>query len=677
MEAGGDPGRGTAGPAVLLGRVVLLVVVYVVAAKLALKLAIPPGYAAAIWPPSGIALAALLLYGRGLWPGVLIAAVAVNLMIQGSPLVAVLTGTGNTVEAVVAASLVRRYLGPRGEFDSGEAAAKFVLLVMASACISALVGSLAITLTGIIDPADFTRNLFVWLQGDASGMMIFTPLILIWRRRPPPSLSRARWMEAIALGICVIMGTVAVFGHTPLAGALHRLTFLTFPLVLWAALRFRQRAVITATAVISLIAAWYTRPGRNELDLWTATEISFYMLFYTGSLVVTGLVLAATMAQRRRAEAAVRQRVHGLLDSERRINEFLAMLSHELRNPLAAIVNAVATLRREHSGNPRTLGIIERQAAHFTHLVGDLLDVSRIARGKISLTTAPVELKALVLRTLESANSVIEARHHALELDLDASGPTLVDADAMRISQAILNLVTNAAKYTPPGGRITISLAREGEQAVLRVRDTGIGIPPELLPDIFELFTQGDQSIARTEGGLGIGLTIARRVVEMHGGTLTAASEGPGRGSVFEMRLPALPEAAASEAQPANPDAAVASRRILVVDDNRDGADSLAMYLGAMGHQVTTAYDGPTGIRLAAGLHPDVVLLDIGLPGMDGYQVAEELRRAYDPAHMTLVAVTGYGQEEDRARSREAGFDHHLVKPVDPGELDRIVNGRA
>lgn len=538
MKAGADLSAGARGPAALLGRIAVLATVYVVAANLALLLAIPPGYATAIWPPSGIALAALLLYGQRMWPGVLLGAMLANLMIQGSPLLAVLIGAGNTLEAVVAAGFVRRFVGTRGEFEDGESVVAFVVLVTISALTAAMIGSASLALTGTIDPSEFALNLFVWLQGDASGMIIVTPLILAWKLRPRPSLSPAKWLEAVALGVCVLAATIAVFSHAGVGGALHRLTFITFPLVLWAALRFEQRAVITVSAVISGLAAYYTLPGNGGLVLGAAPEISFYMVVFTGTLAVTGLVLSAMMGQRRRAEAAVRQRMHGLLDSERRVNEFLAMLSHELRNPLAAIVNAAAVMHKEQAGNPRMLGIVERQAAHLVHIVGDLLDVSRITWGKIDLKKAPVDLKALVLRTLESAQSLIDSHRHAVDLDLGDDGAVIVEADATRLSQAILNLVTNAAKYTPAEGRIAISLRREEAEVVLRVRDNGIGIAAELLPGIFDLFTQGDQSLDRSEGGLGVGLAIARRIVEMHGGTLAAFSDGPGQGSVFEIRLP-------------------------------------------------------------------------------------------------------------------------------------------
>ena len=656
-------------PAALLGRIVLLAVVYFLAARAGLLLAIPPGYATAVWPPSGIALAALLLLGPRMWPGILLGAMLANLSIQGSVLLAVLIGLGNTLEAVVAAGFVRRFVSAQGEFDNGESAVAFVMFAAVSAFTAAFIGCAALFLTGTIEGPQFAPNLFVWLQGDASGMIVFTPLILAWRLRPWPVMSPPRWLEAVALGAAVLVVATLTFSNPGLDGALQRLTFITFPLVIWAAIRFGQRGVTTTAAALSSIAAWYTLPGKGPLVLGAAPEISFYMLFYIGALVVTGLVLRAVIGQRRRAEEAVRERVRELQESERRVNEFLAMLSHELRNPLASIVNAVAIMQKQQAAVPRMADIIERQTTHLVHIVGDLLDVSRITRGKIRLTRAPADLKVIVLRMLESTLPLVESRRHSVEL-VPASESLAVEVDATRISQVMLNLISNAAKYTPPGGHISIALSRERDEVVARVRDDGIGIAPELLPKIFDLFTQGDHSLDRSEGGLGIGLTIARRIVELHGGTLRASSEGLGKGSLFEVRLPAALGAATGEPAPAAVMAPAPRRRVLVVDDNRDSADSMAILLRAMGHEVEKAYDGPAALELAARQRPEVVLLDIGLPGMDGYEVARALRSAPGGADLTLIAVTGYGQEEDRVRSLEAGFDRHLVKPVEPKELE-------
>jgi signal transduction histidine kinase/ActR/RegA family two-component response regulator len=354
-------------------------------------------------------------------------------------------------------------------------------------------------------------------------------------------------------------------------------------------------------------------------------------------------------------------------------NEFLSMLAHELRNPLAPIRNAVYLLRQRQSADPQLEAIqdmVERQVQHLVRLVDDLLDVSRITRGKIRLQKEAVELSTVTARALELSRPFIEARGHELTVSLPEK-PVFVEADPVRLAQVLGNLLNNAAKYTEEGGRIWLTAERDRDEAVLRVRDTGVGIPQEMLHAVFDLFTQVERSLDRSHGGLGIGLTLVRRLVELHGGLVQASSPGPNQGSEFEVRLPILevmsvPEPLAVEPLPAD---AGSRRRILVVDDNQDAADSLALVLRLMGHEVHVCHDGAGALAATREFRPEVVLLDIGLPEMDGYEVARRLRAAPELNDMLLVAITGYGQEQDLRRSREVGFDHHLVKPVDPAML--------
>jgi signal transduction histidine kinase/CheY-like chemotaxis protein len=660
----------------MAGQVLLLAAVYFCAAKASLLLAIPPGYATAVWPPSGIALAAMLLFGKRIWPGIWIGAAATNLSIQGAPLLALLIASGNTLEAVVGAALIRRYIGTHGEFESGEAVFMFVALSALSALIAATIGSVSLVATGTIPPANFSSNAWTWFQGDASGMIILTPLILTWRLRRLQSWHKAQSIEAFGLGLSVLLVSTAIFAsdaHLPLA-------FLPLSFVVWAALRFDQRAVTAVIFAISAIGVLATLKNLGPFAVRSIDLSNFLLLTYTSTLVITGLALSAVIGQRKRAQLAVRSRVEELQSSERYINEFLAMLSHELRNPLAPMVNALALLRRDpgRRQHPPMLAIIERQVEHLSHIVDDLLDVSRITRGKILLHKQIADFSDIVSGALESIHPLIATRTHTVEAKLSAK--LFVDADKTRLSQVVLNLINNAAKYTPSGGHIVVSLDRENTDAVLRVRDSGIGITPELLPKVFDLFMQGDRALDRSEGGLGIGLTVAKRIVEMHGGSIVAFSEGPGRGSEFVVRLP-LAQAQFTQEPSATrlsgaPAAAASRRRLLVVDDNRDSADTLALLLNAMGHEVKTAYDGPAAIDLAAQYQPQAVLLDIGLPGMNGYEVGRVLKSTRGDS-MILVAVSGYGQEEDRRRSREAGFDHHLVKPVAPADLAKIIDALA
>jgi CheY-like chemotaxis protein len=373
-----------------------------------------------------------------------------------------------------------------------------------------------------------------------------------------------------------------------------------------------------------------------------------------------------------------RRRIEALEHSERRMNEFLAMLGHELRNPLAPIRNAL-DLMRVHSKGDSTQewarNVIDRQLTQLTRLVDDLLDVGRITSGKIALHKEPVELNAVVQRAIEATHPLAAASKHTLEVRLSAE-PLSVDGDLTRLSQAVLNLLTNAIKYTPAGGRIEVDVAREGDSAVVRVKDSGIGISAELIPSIFDLFVQGERSLDRSEGGLGIGLTLVKRLVSLHGGTVSAHSDGPGRGSEFAIRLPVLAQSAMPREYETAGTIAPSHRRsrIMVVDDNRDSADTLAALLDAWGHEVRTFYDGLAALAATGEFHPNVVLLDIGLPKMNGYEVAAQLRKMEHGRSMILVAFTGYGQDEDRRRVRDAGFDYHLVKPLEAAELERILD---
>jgi signal transduction histidine kinase/DNA-binding response OmpR family regulator len=366
-------------------------------------------------------------------------------------------------------------------------------------------------------------------------------------------------------------------------------------------------------------------------------------------------------------------------EADRRKGEFLAMLGHELRNPLAPILNALHVLRLpdlspEEGDDARK--VAERQVIHLARLVDDLLDVSRINSGKIELRKSHVDLREAAAGALESARPLIESRHHSLDVRLpDEPVPLL--ADATRLEQVLANLLNNAAKYTEPGGRITLEVEREAGEAIVRVGDDGIGIDAELLPRVFELFAQADPSLDRSQGGLGIGLTLVRRLVELHGGTVVARSPGRGLGSEFSVRLPlASPERSKEPTdvdRPAAADRPDQPRRVLIVDDNVDGARILARLLSAGGHRTDLAHNGAQALEVAHRTIPDVVLLDIGLPEMDGYEVARRLRGSEDLKGVLLVAVTGYGQEKDRASANEAGFDHHLVKPVDPESVRELI----
>ncbi|MDB5883843.1 MAG: hybrid sensor histidine kinase/response regulator [Polaromonas sp.] len=389
-------------------------------------------------------------------------------------------------------------------------------------------------------------------------------------------------------------------------------------------------------------------------------------------------IIFRDITERRRSELQTLAQSKVLADLDRRKDEFLAMLSHELRNPLAPISNAVQLLRLQKSDNPvqiQACAVIERQVGQLNRLVNDLLEVSRITTGLVQLRQAQVSLGDIVDRAVETAQPLITQRGHKLSVLMLPPQPVWLHADAARLEQVIVNLLTNAAKYTNEGGQILLTVQQEGFSAVLRVRDTGIGIAPALLPHVFELFTQAERALDRSQGGLGIGLCLVQRLVELHGGTVVAHSV-LGQGSEFVVRLPIMltldTPLLTSLKVLELPDKKFC--RVLVVDDNVDAAETLVMLLEFLGHTVQMAHNGAGALQLALDWKPDVVLLDIGLPGMNGYEVAKRIREDASLAGMVLVALTGYGQESDRMSAHEAGFNYHLAKPADFTMVESILD---
>jgi signal transduction histidine kinase/CheY-like chemotaxis protein len=386
-------------------------------------------------------------------------------------------------------------------------------------------------------------------------------------------------------------------------------------------------------------------------------------------LMLTSLLLFLLwrgVSETRAGEAALREQ-------DRRKDEFLATLAHELRNPLAPVSNALTLLKR--SGDPKvfatTREIMERQIGHMVRLIDDLLDISRISSGKLELRPQAVDAVSVVRDAVDACRPICERNQHQLSVEVP-SAPVRLRADPVRLAQIFSNLISNATKFTPPGGNIRVTLETRRGRMVFAVTDDGIGIPPDKLGHIFELFAQVDSTLERRHDGLGIGLTLAKRMAELHGGTINAYSDGPGRGSTFSVSLPGASEGTDLEAETLL-EKPREHLRVLVVDDNHDTAESLAMLLRMNGTEIHTAHDGEQAVDAALELKPDAILLDIGLPKMNGYQACREIRSRLNGHKVLILALTGYGQEEDKSRSLEAGFDGHLVKPVDHAELDRLL----
>jgi signal transduction histidine kinase/ActR/RegA family two-component response regulator len=684
---------------------------YVLAAKLGFLFSLQAQQVSAVWPPTGLALAATLRLGRRALPGVWLGAFLANATAAEPLGVAAGIAVGNMLEALAGAELLR-WAGFDGRLARLRDVAALLGAAAAVPVVSAAIGVASLGLGGV-QRADRLASLgLVWWLGDALGALVIAPPLLAWTGGDVFPHRRGAVAEAAALlGGAVVASAAFFFGQGPTA-RISEYTF--FPLLFWAALRFGPAVTVSLTAVAYAAASCATVAGFGPFaGAGPESGLVLLQLFMAVS-AATGMVLGAVAAQRRRAEQSAAMNQDRLLlalaaarMNDRRKNEFLAMLAHELRNPLAPILHAVDLLDGPLAPGdaPRWRQVIRRQAQHLTRIVDDLLDVARITRGAVRLDRRRVALPEVVAAVVETFRPLAAARRQSLSVTLPPY-PVWLDADPTRLAQVLSNLLHNAMKFTPEGGRIELSAAEEAGQVVLRVRDDGEGMTPELLGRAFDLFAQGGAPLDRTQGGLGLGLTLVRQLVELHGGSATAASAGPGQGSELTVRLPAAP-APAAPAEPAAvapaADGAAATApaepvgvapatspapgggdppgsagrprplRVLVVDDNADALESLALLLRIDGHEVRTAADGPGAVAAAKEFAPEAVLLDLGLPVLDGYGVAAALRQLPGGAGAFIVAVTGYGQADDVARSHAAGIDLHLVKPVEPDHIRELL----
>jgi len=654
-----------------LTAVVGLAAVYFVAAKGGLLLAAISPSAAPVWPPTGIAFAAVLVLGHRVWPAIFAGAFLANLLTAGSAGTSLAIAAGNTLEALVGAHLVARFANGPKVFDRARDIFAFVgLAALASTTLSATIGLTSLSLGGYAPWAEFGPIWLTWWLGDATGNLIFAPLIVLWARDRTLGWPHERRVEAAFLLGAVILAGVVAFDRSSLFPGFP-LAFLCLPPLIWASFRFGPRETATATVLLSVFVTWGMLMRADVYPPELRNSALLLSQVFLATMSTMALTTSVLVSDRRRAEAVANNAAATAGAANQAKDEFLAMLGHELRNPLGAIASAVRVLERVDGRDDRAASaraIIVRQVDRLARMVDDLLDVTRVTTGKIALQRRPVDLAEAVSGYLAALNAARRLEGYEVEVHVP---PLWVDADPARLEQIVMNLLLNAIKYTPTGGRIGVRARAEGDHAVLRIEDSGVGIPPDLLPRIFDLFVQGAREPDRATGGLGIGLTLVRRLTDLHGGRVEVASEGPGRGSVFTVRLPLA--AAPGEATSASPPTlAPVRRRVLTIEDYADARASLRSLLELSGHEVREAVDGPTGVELALRLRPDVVLIDIGLPGLDGYDVARRIRSAPQGHLMVLAAVTGYGQPEDRRRAEEAGFDTLLVKPVRPEQLTEL-----
>jgi signal transduction histidine kinase len=532
---------------------------YVLAGKIGLSLASVHANASPVWPPTGIALAAFLTLGYRVWPAIFAGAFVVNLSTAGSAATSAAIALGNTLEGLLGAFLVVRYANGARAFDHAQDVFKFAALGgLLSSLVSATVGVVSLSLAGYARWADFDGIWLTWWLGDATGALVFAPLLVLLVRDSWSGPSRGRLLEAAALWLTTTLIGFAVFGE----GLAHLglmtlpLTFLCTPPLVWAAVRFRQREAAILVVVLSGIAIWETVRGFGPLASVPTNESLLLLQVFMGTVSVMAISAGAVVEERRRVD---QEREYLLVGAQaaraeaeaanRAKDEFLAMLGHELRNPLAAIISAVSVLDRIGGHDDvamRAREGIRHQITHLGRLVDDLLDIIHVASGQITLSCEPLNLATSVQRSVSDLASTGRLERHVVDVRAE---PVWANADPTRLDQIVSNLLTNAIKYTSPGGTIRVRVGGEEALAIIGVSDTGIGIPPKLLPHMFDSPPQGERRLDHAQGGLGVGLTLVRRLVELHGGRVEAFSDGPGRGSEFVVRLPRIAPAKQTESQ--------------------------------------------------------------------------------------------------------------------------------
>ena len=651
---------------------------YVVTALFGLSVQPVNTFAALIWPPTGIAIAALTLGGYRLWPAIFLAAFAANFY-TGAPLfVSLGIGMGNTLEGLVGAYLLRTFRSGSIEFSFGNLKETIVFIfgaALGASFVSATIGVASLSLGGIVPGFDIDRSWLAWFVGDVIGALIVAPFLLRWLSEPTSQMS---WLRSAEMaGSAIATGIVAwlVFWYRDIAAPYPVL----IPL-LWAALRSGPRGTTLSLLVLSAVAITGTLNGGGPFYAVPLETALLQLQLFLGTIAMIFLVFTAIVEDRRRAAVTLERQVGDLEHLLTRLrsedtakNEFIATLAHELRNPLAPIVSSIELLRQSGKASVvKQAHLMEKHARSLSRLLNDLLDVSRISAHKLEIEKKQLYLCAPIAQAVESVTPLVGEKNQILNVSINPR-PILIEADPLRLEQIVANLLGNASKYTQSGGTITLSVSKDAEEVVIVVQDNGTGIPMEMVTRIFEPFLQIKRTQA-SSSGIGVGLTVTKRLVELHGGIIEVRSEGEGRGSEFTVRLP-LP-APGAFLQETKKDAKrrhrpLAPLRILIVDDNVDAGNALGKLLGIRGHEVTLAQDGASALRMAPLVRPDTIILDIGLPDIDGYETAERLKKAgFEGA---LIALTGYGQERDKNKAKEAGFAHHLTKPVSLGAVEEAL----
>ncbi len=652
----------------------ILAVVYTVVAKLSLQLAFFQPNASPVWPPAGIAVAAVLIMGYRVWPAIFLGAFLANITTAGNNLTSLCIAAGNSLEALCGAWLINRFANRTEVFERAQDVFKFVLIAVLSAAISAFIGPAALTLRGFAAPEHYRAIWFTWWVGDVTGYLIVAPLVFLWWVRPRWRESGKRTIEAISLFVLLTILAETVFGGWfPSFTKNYPLGIICGPVILWTAFRFTQREAITQIVLLSTIALWGTLHGYGPYQTISANQSLLNLQLWVIVLTLTTMILASAMAERRRVEAELEQQKAAVEAANRTKDKFIAMLSHELRTPLTPVLALVDMLEDDSETSSTlkaNLAVIRRNVELESRLIDDLLDLTRVARGKLSLELKRIDAHDAITQVIEMCRSEISAGKLNLKLDLKAQA-SYIAADSAKFQQIIWNLLKNAIKFTPENGEIALSSTNQGPKTLtITVKDTGIGIEPENLERIFDAFEQGVQPSPR-KGGLGLGLAISKAIAQAHGASLIATSEGRNRGTTFQLTMPVVsagkltpPREVKDKQSPA-----VQNLRILLVEDHADTSSVLGKLLTRRGHKLAVARDVRSAIEQAEQESFDLLISDLGLPDGTGFELMTRLRGN----GLRGIAISGYGMRSDIEKSLQAGFSRHLVKPLNFSKLEAAI----
>jgi signal transduction histidine kinase/CheY-like chemotaxis protein len=651
-----------------------LALIYLIAGKLSLHLAFLNASASPVWPPAGIALAALIVLGFRVWPAIFLGAFLVNLTTAGNILTSLGIASGNTLETLCGAWLVSRFGGGARVFDRPQDVFKFALAALVSTTVAPTFGVSSLAIAGFAQWSNYWPVWLTWWLGDASGVLIVAPLLILWSTASRRNWNRAQAIEVTILLLLLVALAETVFGGwIPISARNYPISFICGPIVIWTAFRFTTRETATGIFILSAIAIWGTLHGFGPFIMQTKNQSLLMLQWWTAALTVTVMAIAAANAERNRAQAAIEQQKDAVEAANRTKDNFLAMLSHELRTPLTPVMAALDTLDVNGLGSiesKNSLAMIRRNVELESQLIDDLLDLTRIAKDKLQLRFGPLDAHEVINNVVEICRPEAQARNLKLHLTL-RGGAHHISGDAAKYQQIVWNLLKNAIKFTADNGEITISSSNpEPQLLAIAVHDTGIGIEPEIMNRIFDPFEQGEHAFQRRYGGLGLGLAISKSLAQAHGGTLIARSEGRDHGSIFILTMKTVPPpprivkltSPVPESRPL---------RILLVDDHLDTCTALERLLVRRGHLVAAAHNVRSAMEAAAGNSFDLLISDIALPDGTGTELMTYLHAI---ARIPGIAISGFGMNGDIEKSIDAGFAEHLVKPVKMENLEAAID---